>query len=121
MHRNERSNVSPVESRHPLPESSRSLHQLYLRRREPRADMAGERVNGFVVPEVHTRGDRLRPNIACESSQNRPAPAANNSWADPFQIERERRRIRTLGYYVHGFHPGATGSTRCTPRQRGYI
>lgn len=117
MHWDERSHVGSVEPRHPLPESSRSLHQLYIRRREPRADMAGERKHGPLLPQVHTRSHRICAHFLCERQAHHFASTANHPRQDALQTQYPRRTILSLSHHVHGIHPRATCTARRSTRQ----
>lgn len=116
MHRDERSLVGALEPRHPLPESSRSVHELYLRRRKPRADMAPERNSRPVLSEVHQGGDRVRAYLTRQREAHSSTSAADHTRTDALQAQRERRRVRAHGHHVLGLHAGAAGPPRRAPR-----
>lgn len=100
MHRDKWSDVGAVEPRHPLQEPSRPIYQLHICRRKPRVDMAAKRNNGFIIPEIHKRSDRLRADIARERSTHCTAATSNHPRTDAVQTECERGRIRSYGHYV---------------------
>lgn len=85
MHRDEWSDVSAVESRYSLQESSRSLHELYLRRRQPGADVAAKRDDGPVVSQVYTRSHRLRAYFARQCAPNNPTRITDHPRTDALQ------------------------------------
>lgn len=104
--------VCATESGASLPQSSRPLYELHLRRRQSRADVAAGRAHRSKLSAVYQRSDRLRANLARRCQQNRAAEAADYSWPNALQAEHPGGRIRPAGHPVKDEQSGITWLTR---------
>lgn len=87
LHRYQWPPLRAVQQPASLPESSRPVHQLYLRRRQPGDHMAPEQILRYQLPPVHTGGHRLRPHQSRGRTQDHPPEATDHSWQDPLQAQ----------------------------------
>lgn len=104
--------VCATESGASLPQSSRPLYELHLRRRQSRAHVAAGRALRSKLSAVYQRSDRLRANLARRRQQDRAAAAADHSWPNSLQAEHSGRRICPAGHPVQDEQFGTTWLTR---------
>lgn len=116
MHRHEWTDVGALESREPLPEFARPVHELHVRGRESGADVAAERLARPLLPPVHTRGDRLRAHLARGRPAHSLTPPTNHQRQDSFQTERARRGVRAHRDAVERVHARAARPARRAQR-----
>ena len=100
MRRYERTYVGAAKSRTPLPKSTRSLHQLYVRGRQSGVDLVAARPSRLKFLAIYKRGDRIRADIARRREQNRVASFANYTRTYVIQAEHSGRRVRAVGHPV---------------------
>ena len=76
MHRNDWPDVGAEQPGEPLPELARSVHQLHLRGRQSRADLAPGRESGSELSATHQGGHRIRSHLSGRRHQDRFAVAS---------------------------------------------
>lgn len=83
-----------------LPEPQGPVHQLHLRGRQPRTDVVTRRTLGPEFFATHTRSDRLRFDNSRGCQQNRVTTVTNHPWPNSVQINRQGRRVFTIGHVI---------------------
>ena len=76
LHRNDGPDVGAKQPGEPLPEFARSVHQLHLRGRQSRADLAPGRESGSELSATHQGGHRIRSHLTGRRHQDRFAVAS---------------------------------------------
>jgi len=112
LHRYQWPSLCAVQQTASLPESSRPVHQLYLRRWQPGDHMAPEQNLRPQFPPVHTGGHRVRSHQSRGRAQDRPPEATDHPWQNPLQAQYPRPRVRALRHNVSDAQSGDAGPQR---------
>ena len=144
MHRNEWTHVGAIKSRSSLPQSARSLHQLYICRWQFGINLAAGSQIGFEFRAKYSWSNWLCAHQSCRHSAHYSAKvsicqvvrhidqtlklnfssflqSSNHSWPNSVQIEHIRWSIRSIRYLFTNAHPGIASTPRHSSRFGGCV